>query len=122
MGAGGGLPSTTSQGQKRTSNESGPEVAQGDNGATAVDDPDPSKKTTIRLDKPKDELVTGLGPYFGASSLRRPAGWGKDEMVVGLTTVSSLHLPCQTWSTSSTSWSMDKYVPSFVADPEAPKP
>ena len=122
MGTGGGRPSTTPQGQKWTLSESEPEVAQGHNGATAVDDPDPSKKTTICPDKPKDELVTGLGPYFGASSLRRPAGWDKDEMVVGLTNASSLHLPCQTWSTSSTSWSMDKYVPSFVVDPEAPKP
>ena len=122
MGAGGGRPSTTPKDQKQTFSASDPEVEQGHNGAAAVTAPDSSKKATSRLtDRPKDELVTGVGPSFDAVSSRRPGGWNTDELVIGLTSASSLRPPWREWSTSSISWSANKYVPSFVVDPEAPK-
>ena len=82
----------------------------------------PCEKTTSFLEEdPREELVTGLSFSVDASSSQRPSGQVSvtEELVIGLTTASSLHPPWPVWSTSKEA--TNKYAPSFVPDPEAPK-
>ena len=97
-------------------------AAEARDSAAAVIFPGPCKKATSRLEEdPREELVTGLSFSVDATSSRRPSGQVNvtEELVIGLTNASSLHPPWPVWSTSKEA--TNKYAPSFVPDPEAPK-
>ena len=121
VGTGGTL--ATPHHPKQTPSSSEPLLAaEACGGAAAVLVLGPCEKTTSFLEEdPREELVTGLSFSIDASSSRRPSRQASvtEELVIGLTTASSLHPPWLVWSTFKEA--TNKYAPSFVPDPEAPK-